>query len=114
MATPWNAVLKDFVCPFFHPEAQAIDAWAVDWNRWDHIFLFPPPSQVPKVLENLRLFQGRMVLILRDHPILMIPQDLPRPLSKVFPLMFPPQQRVRGVWQSDGRHKSSLWTVFLF
>ena len=44
MATPWNAVLKDFVCPFFHPEAQAIDAWAVDWNRWDHIFLFPPPS----------------------------------------------------------------------
>ena len=114
MATPWNAILRRFVCPFLHPEAEATDAWTVDWKRWEHIYLFPPPSQVLKVLENLHLFRGTMTLILRDHPYLAIPQDLPRPLIKAFSLLWPPQQKVRGVWQTDGRHKSSPWTVFRY
>ena len=58
MATPWNAVLKKFVSALFHPAAEAVDAWALDWNRWTDVYLPPPPSQVPKVLENIRLFQG--------------------------------------------------------
>ena len=114
MATPWNAILKEFVSPFFHPEAEAIDAWAVDWNRWTDVYLFPPPSQLQKVLESLRLFRGKLTLVMRDHPVSFIPQDLPRPLVKVFTLTFPPQQRVRGVWQVDGRHASSPWTVYRF
>ena len=111
MATPYNAVLKTFVSPFYHPQSFHVDAWSLDWNQWEDVYLFPPPSQVHKVFTALRSFQGKMTLILRAHPLLMPPRDLPKPLSVVGPLLHPPRQLVRGEWIPDGRHSSSPWTV---
>ena len=111
MATPYNAVLKTFVSPFYHPQSSHVDAWSLDWNQWEDVYLFPPPSQVHKVFTALRSFQGKMTLILRAHPLLMPPRDLPKPLSVVGPLLHPPRQLVRGEWIPDGRHLSSPWTV---
>ena len=45
MATPWNAVLKKFVSALFHPAAEAVDAWALDWNRWTDVYLSPLPHR---------------------------------------------------------------------
>ena len=113
MATPYNAILPRFVSPFLHPQAIAVDAWTVDWNNWQEVYLFPPPSLVPRVLKNLESFRGKMILVLRQHNLFFhnFPEHVLRPL---FPLALPPHQLVRGQWVQDSRHKLSPWTVFLF
>ena len=42
MATPFNAKLPQFVCPFRHPAATAVDALTTPWDRWSSAFIFPP------------------------------------------------------------------------
>ena len=111
MATPYNAILGVFISPFDHPSARGVDVWSLDWNQWSEVYLFPPPSQVAKVFQTLRSFKGKMTLILRSHPLLFLPKDLPRQIVPVFPLTHPPRQLVRGVWIEDGRHLSSPWMV---
>ena len=103
MATPFNAILEKFVSPFLHPKALAVDAWSQDWNQWKQIYLFPPQSQVARVLMSLRSFRGQMVLVLKDHHM-QIPPFPPQVLKKTFPLSCPPRQKVRGVWSEDGSH----------
>ena len=49
-AHPGNARLPVFGCPFRHPRAAIHDALTADWNRWDSIYLFPPPALIPVCL----------------------------------------------------------------
>ena len=102
MATPFNSILEKFVSPFLHPQAVAVDAWAINWNQWQEVYCFPPPSQVPKLLDSLALYRGKMTLVLRDHPLLFIPPRLRNSLVKISPLSRPPRQLVRGTWFQDG------------
>ena len=41
------------------------DAFAVDWNQWGHIYLFPPPltSMMLRVVNRLRSYRGKVMLI---------------------------------------------------
>jgi hypothetical protein len=58
-----NAKLPLFISPFPDLKAIATDALSTDWNRWEFIYLFPPVGLLPKVLQKLRFFQGRAIVI---------------------------------------------------
>ncbi len=63
-ATPSNKRLPRFVCPFPHPEAEAVDALSLSWNGLGHVYAFPPPRLVPLVLQKLQSSRGiQMTLI---------------------------------------------------
>ena len=113
MATPFNALLPEFISPFSHPLALAVDTWTRDWNQWQMAYLFPPPSQLPRVMEALSCFRGKMVLVLRAMSILLWPFKR-EALQPLYPLLQPPRQLVRGRWVEDGKHESNPWTVFIF
>ena len=57
-----NHKLPCFVTPYLHKKAVASDALALDWNRWDKIYV--SSSGYPlKVLDKLRDFKSRGVLV---------------------------------------------------
>ena len=58
-----NHQLPQYVSPFQDPGAVAVDAFKVNWNRWKAIFLFPPTPQISKVLDRLKSFRGKAVLV---------------------------------------------------
>ena len=62
-ATAENRVLPDFVSPFYHPQATAMDAFALDWDQWDTIYLFPPTNLILKVLLKIRSFGGTAYVV---------------------------------------------------
>ena len=62
-ATQVNHKLPSFVTPYFHTGAVATDAMSLDWNRWDRVYLFPPVNMLLKVLDKLRDFRGRAILV---------------------------------------------------
>ena len=65
-ATLLNRKVPTFVSVFSHPEAMAVDAFAVDWNRWDQIYLFPPHKLLPAVVKRLRSFRfGELIVVPR-------------------------------------------------
>jgi hypothetical protein len=43
-ATLRNNKLPIFVSPFAHPEAEATNAFTLDWNTWTFVYIFPPPT----------------------------------------------------------------------
>ena len=61
-------------CPCGYPcvdpdeQATALDAFSVDWNKWDSIYLFPPASMILKVLNFLESNKGHAVLLIRYWP----------------------------------------------
>ena len=52
-ATHLNNQLKMYVSPCPDQEAIAVDAMTIPWNRWDHLYLYPPTTMIPKVLAKL-------------------------------------------------------------
>ena len=98
MATAWNTDLKKLVSAFFHPAAEAVDAWAVDWNRWTDVYLFPPPIAGAEGVGKHPPISGEAHSSPKRSPGVFQPQNLPRPLVKGFNLTLPPRQRVRGSW----------------
>ena len=62
-ATRDNAQLPDFVSPFPDPLAVGVDAFSLDWEVWDFIYLFPPVKVLHKVVPLLSGFPGRGVLV---------------------------------------------------
>ena len=64
-ATPYNKKRKLFISRTMKTRAGGPDAFSVDWNRWDFLYLFPPPltSIMLKVLRQLRSFRGKVMLI---------------------------------------------------
>lgn len=62
-ATRYNAQLQDFVSPFPDPLAVGVDAFSLNWNAWDCVYLFPPVKLLHRVVPLLTRFQGRGVLV---------------------------------------------------
>ena len=62
-ASPENAQLPLFVCPYEHPRAHARDALTHDWNQWGQIYLFPPPKLLNTVVQKLSSYTGHGLLI---------------------------------------------------
>ena len=68
-ATSLNHQLKTFISPCPDEKAAAVDAMMVDWNRWNHLYLYPPTSLISKVLAKLNETQFQSaVLITPDRP----------------------------------------------
>ncbi|KAK3891347.1 hypothetical protein Pcinc_004790 [Petrolisthes cinctipes] len=64
-ASPSTALLPLFLTFSSRTEAEGPDAFTEDWNRWGHLYLFPPPatSVLLKAILKLRTFRGRVLLI---------------------------------------------------
>ena len=58
-----NARLRVFVSPCPDRLAVGVDAFSLDWNVWDSIYLFPPLQVLPEVVVRLGSFRGSGVLI---------------------------------------------------
>ena len=57
-ASPLNNKLPVFCSPFQHPLAWATDALAQDWNRFQQVLLFPPPTLAKEVAKKLLSYRG--------------------------------------------------------
>ena len=67
-AHPGNNKLKLFASQFCHPTTPLTDALQIDWNRWNQLYLFPPPAILQEVLVKLRLFKGHGAIVVPDFP----------------------------------------------
>ena len=86
-ATRFNAQLETFVSPYPDDQAAGCDAFALDWNRWRAIYLFPPRSVLPQVVHRLQDYTGRGVLLAPYWPSQnWFPMLLSRCKSKPFKL----------------------------
>ena len=63
MATLENAKLFRYVSPCPDSRACGSDAFALDWDRWGSIYLFPPFQLLPEVALRLSSFRGGGFLI---------------------------------------------------
>ena len=114
MATPYNNVLPAFVSPINHPKALGVDVRMLDWDKWESIYIFPPPAMLQWVMERLYSYKGKAVVIARvpqHHPCLPIVQAMMR--DKI-PLQKPPYQMVLSQRVEDSGHWSCPWTAYLF
>ena len=62
-ATHLNHKLKKFVTPYSHPEAVGSNALALDWNRWESVYMFPPTPLIPLIIQKLKTFKGKAILV---------------------------------------------------
>ena len=53
-ATSLNNKLATFLSPCPDQMATAVDAMITDWNKWNHLYLFPPMSMISKALAKLK------------------------------------------------------------
>ena len=90
-ATRDNNQLQQFVSPFPDPLAVAVDAFSLDWNAWETVYLFPPVKVLHRVVPLLSNYRGGGVLVAPMYspsswfPALMerCPDPLPLPDSLV-------------------------------
>ena len=62
-ATRHNTQLYDFISPCPDPAALHRDAFSLDWNDWESIYLFPPLQCLQQVVSLLRIYKGKGFLI---------------------------------------------------
>ena len=58
MATPYNAKIREFICPFEHPKASGVDMRVQDWNQWQRVYVFTPGTMLEEVMTKISSFQG--------------------------------------------------------
>ena len=62
-ACSYNAELSRFNCRFYQPGAEAVDAFAQNWegeNNWVH----PPVSQISRVITHMRAYKAVGTLVI--------------------------------------------------
>ena len=52
-ATRLNNKLPIFISPCMDSKAQAVDALSTSWERWDHLYMFPPTNMISRALAKL-------------------------------------------------------------
>ena len=52
-ATHLNRKLEKFVSPCPDERAVAVDALSISWEKWDHLYLYPPTPLISKALSKL-------------------------------------------------------------
>ena len=65
-ATRLNTKLPCYVSWKPEPEAVAVDAFTLDWSKYNLVYCFPPFSVIGKVLQQLIQTQVRAILVLPD------------------------------------------------
>ena len=68
-ATHHNNKLKTFVSPCPDKRAAAVDAFSIQWEKWDHLYLYPPTPLISRVLAKLQNTSFRSaILVTPDFP----------------------------------------------
>ena len=65
-ATRENHKLPSYVSPVPDDKAVAIDAFSISWSKGKRIYLFPPPSMMPKVLPLVENYKGAAIIVTPD------------------------------------------------
>ena len=68
-ATSLNNKLKTFVYPWPDQQAAGVDAMIIPWDKWEHLYLFPPTVMISKALAKLSETKFlTAILITPNHP----------------------------------------------
>ena len=68
-ATKLNNQLPTYVSPCPDEEAAAVDALTTPWNRWKHLYIFPPTNLIAKVIAKMSDYPAEtLVLVTPDFP----------------------------------------------
>ena len=68
-ATKLNYQLPTYVSPCPDEEAAAVDALSTPWNRWNHLYIFPPTNLISKVIAKMSDYPAEtLVLVTPDFP----------------------------------------------
>ena len=67
-STDWNHKVPEYCTLYKSKQTPYMDAMSIDWNKWDKIYLFPPPILLLKVLQKLQLHTGTALLVFPDWP----------------------------------------------
>ena len=68
-----------------------VDAFSVDWNKWNLIYLFPPFSLVNKCIRRIKRTKGNVILVVPNWPGQSWYAQLRKPLVKD-KMTFPPRK----------------------
>ena len=63
-ATSLNHQLKVFISPCPDQEAVAVDAMSLPWDRWEHLYAYPPTSLISRVLAKLKETQFKSAILI--------------------------------------------------
>ena len=91
------------------PHAKAVNAFSVDWNLWNLIYLFPPFSLIAKCLKRIRTTSATVILVVPKWPGQVWFSKLRSPLVKET-MTFPPRQN-NLIPQGEHLQKSKLTNV---
>ena len=116
-ATSLNNKLKTFVSPCPDQLATAVDALTIDWERWEHLYLYPPSPLISRVLGKInRTSFKSAVLVTPETPtrpwyMALSLQQIPSTLMEVqlqqvvVDRVITQQQTTKlRAWQLSGRH----------
>ena len=73
------------------PRAIENDAFTVDWDRWELIYVFPPFSLISKCIRRIRKLRATVILVVPDWPGQVWYPKLRRPFVRDL-LRFPPRE----------------------
>ena len=64
MATVTNRVVPEFISPVAHPAALGADVFRTPWPPRDLLYVFPPTSIVPKILNLIRQRDPHRIIVI--------------------------------------------------
>ena len=114
MATPFNAQLQRFISPFPHPLAEDSNVLTLNWNRWNHVYIFPPVKMIPQLLPQLRSYKGHGVFIAPWQPTAAWFPELCKRAKDHLHIREPLVQDVQGQIICSKLSGYERWTAFHF
>ena len=67
-ATSLNNQLKTFISPCPDQEAAGVDAMIIPWDKWEHLYLFPPTVMISKALAKLSEMKFLTAILITKSP----------------------------------------------
>ena len=110
-ATRANRKVPAFISPVPDHLAVGLDAFTVDWNRWDIIYLFPPTAMLLKVLPLLESFRGTALIVTPSWPSKTWYIALASRAKEM--LQFPDPQLSQTIGDKRFSNPSGLWNPLL-
>ena len=67
-ASDWSTRLPNYCTSYKSLNTPYMEAFSVNWDQWQVIYLFPPPIMMLKVLNKLKTYKGQALLVFPDWP----------------------------------------------
>ena len=62
-ATHHNNKLPEFVSPCPDPRSKGVNALVVPWDRWDHLYMYPPTPLISRVLNRMTQYSFKTAIL---------------------------------------------------